>query len=108
MDFCALSGACLERSAFREGLTRSPHLYCFNTVPDFGIPSHKRITAHLVCQNTIGHCCAFIQALPTATRRATEGHTMTDTRIANIELITEIEELENKIAPSGCATLGDL
>ena len=64
------------------------------------------LSSHL--EKTIGHRGAFIQALPTATRRATEGHTMTDTRIANIELIAEIEELENKIAPSGCATLGDL
>ena len=28
--------------------------------------------------------------------------------ITNIERIADIEELENKIAPSGCATLGDL
>ena len=33
---------------------------------------------------------------------------MKDTRIANIELVAEIEELETKIAPSGAATLGDL
>ena len=33
---------------------------------------------------------------------------MNETRIANIELVIEIEELETKIAPSGAATLGDL
>lgn len=33
---------------------------------------------------------------------------MNETRIVNIELVTEIEELEEKIAPSGAATLGDL
>ncbi len=33
---------------------------------------------------------------------------MNQTRIANIELVVEIEELETKIAPSGAATLGDL
>jgi hypothetical protein len=31
-----------------------------------------------------------------------------ETRIVNIELVAEIEELETKIAPSGAATLGDL
>jgi hypothetical protein len=33
---------------------------------------------------------------------------MNETRIVNIELGVEIEELETKIAPSGAATLGDL
>jgi hypothetical protein len=33
---------------------------------------------------------------------------MNETRIANIELFSEIEELESKFAPSGAATLGDL
>ena len=33
---------------------------------------------------------------------------MNKTKIANIELVAEIEELESKIAPSGAATLGDL
>ena len=33
---------------------------------------------------------------------------MNDTKIANITLVAEIEELETKIAPSGAATLGDL
>jgi hypothetical protein len=33
---------------------------------------------------------------------------MNETKIANIEMISEIEELETKIAPSGAATLGDL
>ena len=33
---------------------------------------------------------------------------MNETKIANIELVAEIEELETKIAPSGAATLGDL
>ncbi len=33
---------------------------------------------------------------------------MNATRIVNIELVAEIEELETKIAPSGAATLGDL
>ena len=33
---------------------------------------------------------------------------MNETKIVNIDLATEIEELESKIAPSGAATLGDL
>jgi hypothetical protein len=33
---------------------------------------------------------------------------MNETKIANIEMIGEIEELETRIAPSGAATLGDL
>jgi hypothetical protein len=33
---------------------------------------------------------------------------MKETRIASIEFVAEIEELETKIAPSGAATLGDL
>ena len=32
---------------------------------------------------------------------------MNDTKIVNIELVAEIEELEMKVAPSGAATLGD-
>ena len=32
---------------------------------------------------------------------------MNEARIANVELIIEIEELESKIAPSGAATLGE-
>ena len=31
-----------------------------------------------------------------------------ETRIVNITLAAEIEELETKLAPSGAATLGDL
>ena len=33
---------------------------------------------------------------------------MKTTKIVNIELVAEIEELELKLAPSGAATLGDL
>lgn len=33
---------------------------------------------------------------------------MSETKIVNIELVTEIEELESKTAPSGAATLGEL
>ena len=36
------------------------------------------------------------------------GVNMNETRIATIELVAEFEELEQKVAPSGAATLGDL
>ena len=84
-----------------------PHPACFADVAKRGTHFHLRLSARGRPLNTLAAILHISEQLNEKRKKPRRAE-MKTTKIVNIELVAEIEELELKLAPSGAATLGDL